>query len=173
MTIHKLTLSPANITIDVNSDEVLLTQLKKQGINLKSSCGGHATCGECVVKVMEGAECLSGSTFEEMRLLGNLFHLTKERLCCQTKIKGDVVIDVTNHEKHIEENMPVSKKPQVHLKKRENVERKSQEIPEENVDPSWYRHWEKKDAGENMMKRVGGNKRPKAFKHSKPDIDEK
>ncbi len=172
MTIHKLTLFPSNDSYEVNSEEVLLVQLKKLGINLKSGCAGHASCGDCVVKIKGGEFNLCPPTFGELKLLGNVFHITKERLTCQTKIIGDVVIDITNHEKYLDDVAVVSKKPQVIVKKRENIERKSQDKVEDNSDPSWYRHWEKQSESEPGQKRIGGNKRPKAFKHSKPDNDE-
>jgi ferredoxin len=93
----KVILLPQQVTIEIPGEDTLLRELKAKGVAIKSSCGGHATCADCVVKIVRGQEHLTPSPFEELRLLGNVFHLTKERLCCQTKVNGEVVIDISGH----------------------------------------------------------------------------
>tara|TARA_B100000886_G_C20292646_1_gene436132 strand:- start:117 stop:434 length:318 start_codon:yes stop_codon:yes gene_type:complete len=61
----------------------LLDLLREKGVRIRSSCGGHATCGDCVVKVKSGDKLLSAVNFEEKKLLGNVYYITKERLACQ------------------------------------------------------------------------------------------
>ena len=95
---HKIILLPQQVTIELSGEDTLLRELKAKGVPIKSSCGGHATCADCVVKIVRGDEHLSPPPFEELRLLGNVYHLTKERLCCQTKVSGEVVIDISEHE---------------------------------------------------------------------------
>ena len=53
---------------------------------IKSSCGGVASCTDCRIKVIAGEDSLTTPPFEEVQLLGNVFHITKERLSCQAKI---------------------------------------------------------------------------------------
>jgi ferredoxin len=96
----KIVLLPAQITVEVNGSDTLLRELKSAGVAIKSSCGGHATCADCVVKVVRGEENLTSAPFEELRLLGNVFHLTRERLACQMKACGEVVLDISGHEAH-------------------------------------------------------------------------
>ena len=96
---YKVTLWPSGEVLELNGEENLLQQLKKAGKKIKSSCGGCATCGDCVLVVKSGEMNLSPQSFEELRLLGNVFHITKERLSCQTKITGDVTLDISGHEK--------------------------------------------------------------------------
>lgn len=172
MSEFKCTLWPSQESFSINGREPLLVQLKRQGKDIKSSCGGCATCGDCVIVVKTGEENLTPQTFEELRLLGNIFHITKERLSCQTKVTGDVTIDISKHEKKSlfanDKAAVVPNGPKTMLKKRQDiakVESKSQDIPAEKKDPSWYRHWEKDKPDESKAKKIGGNKRPKAFKN--------
>lgn len=166
----KLTLWPSGEVLEVNSTEPLLVQLTKANKKIKSSCGGHATCGDCVLTVKSGEDNLSLMTFEELRLLGNVFHITKERLSCQTKITGDVVVDVSNHEKKKASKAPamVPNGPKVVVRKREDLqesEPKSQEKVEVKKEDDWYRHWDKPDADESKAPaKMGGGKRPRPFK---------
>lgn len=95
---HKVTLWPSGQVIEVDEVTPLLKALKDQGVFVKSSCGGVATCGDCKIKVAAGMDQLNAPTFGEMKLLGNVFHLTKERLSCQVKVLGDVTIDITEHD---------------------------------------------------------------------------
>ena len=92
----KVKITNINNTYNVSNDESLLDTLRKEKISIRSSCGGYASCGDCVVKVIEGAENLDKPNFEEKKLLGNVFHITKERLACQLKscINPDLPIDV-------------------------------------------------------------------------------
>jgi uncharacterized 2Fe-2S/4Fe-4S cluster protein (DUF4445 family) len=170
MSIFKVTLWPSGEVLDFNDEETLLAQFKKAGKKIKSSCGGCATCSDCTIVVKSGEMNLSAQSFEEVRLLGNVFHITKERLSCQTKILGDVTLDITGHEKTAKtpsaSSMQGQKSTKTLLKKREDVEKSEMESKEKNQEkPSdpWYRHWEKEDGDPNKPKKLGGNKRVKPF----------
>ncbi len=115
----KLTIKPFGKTVEVSESESLLLELKKNGYNIKSSCGGCASCGDCIIEVISGDKNLTMQTFEETRLLGNVFHITKERLSCQTKITGDVTIDISNHKQVF-----VKEKPKTLLRKEKSPEEK-------------------------------------------------
>jgi ferredoxin len=179
MSEFKCTLWPSGEVLSVNAEETLLTQLKKAGKKIKSSCGGCATCSDCMIVVKSGEMNLSPQTFEELRLLGNVFHITKERLSCQTKVMGDVTIDISIHEKNTftgkgEKQAPVPKSTSTILKKREDVEkavRESEEKGREKSSDSWYRHWEGEDQDPQRPKKLGGNRRPKTFSYNEPDSD--
>jgi len=172
----KCTLWPSGEVIELNQTETLLTQLKAQGKKIKSSCGGCASCSDCVFIVKSGEENLTPQTFEELRLLGNVFHITKERLSCQTKVVGDVTIDISLHDKNTftgKNEKPVSK-PNVILKKKEDIPVISQEDKsQEKNSPGWFKHWEKDQDNKDTVKKLGGNKRPKPFQYSDSDKDQK
>lgn len=61
---------------------------------IDTACVGKGTCGLCRVKVLAGAEALSPYTDEELRHLGNLYHLTRVRLACRARVSGDVEVEV-------------------------------------------------------------------------------
>ena len=94
---HKVTLLPQEQVIEVSEDLSLLEALRNEGVYIKSSCGGVASCSDCMIKVCGGEDHINTPSFEELALLGNVFHITKERLSCQTRINGDVTIDISNH----------------------------------------------------------------------------
>ncbi len=85
-----------NNTYSIKDEESLLDVLRREKVSIRSSCGGYASCGDCVVKVREGSENLEKPNFDEKKLLGNVFHITKERLACQMKtcINPDETIEV-------------------------------------------------------------------------------
>jgi 2Fe-2S ferredoxin len=173
MSEFNVTLWPSGEVLQLNDQESLLQQLKKAGKKIKSSCGGCATCSDCIIVIKSGEMNLTPQTFEELRLLGNVFHITKERLSCQTKITGDVTLDISAHEKNTftgkgEKSSQVQgqKSTKVIVKKREEIEkseRESKEKSQEKTSDNWYRHWEKDEEDPHKPKKLGGNKRVKPF----------
>lgn len=93
----KIFIEPLNKTIEVESGANLRETLINNGIEITSPCGGCASCSKCVVLIRSGAENLSEIEFTEKQIIGNVFHLTKERLSCQTKVLGNVHIDISAH----------------------------------------------------------------------------
>jgi ferredoxin len=180
MSDYKVTLWPSGEVLELNGEDTLLTQLKKAGKKIKSSCGGCATCSDCTIVVKSGEMNLSPQTFEELRLLGNVFHITKERLSCQTKITGDVTLDISAHDKNTftgknekGSSAQGQKSTKTIIKKREDIERRemvSKEKFQEKPSDTWYRHWEKEGEDSNKPKKLGGNKRVKPFSfHDDPE----
>jgi len=66
----------------------------KLAAGIETACVGKGTCGLCRVKVLAGAEHLSPYTDEERKHLGNVYHITKVRLSCRTRVSGDVAVEV-------------------------------------------------------------------------------
>ena len=66
---------------------------------IDTACVGKGTCGLCRVKIIAGAENLNPFTDEERKHLGNVYHLTKVRLACRSKLSGDVTIQVVRKKK--------------------------------------------------------------------------
>lgn len=159
----KVHLLPLDKTLLVKGEMNLLQELKDQHLEIKSSCGGCASCGDCVIIVKEGAQNLSEQTFEEKRLLGNVFHITKERLSCQTKVTGDITIDISQHMSEKMTSSSPQKAKKVVVRKKADLPPPVEEKPTAPTDPAWFKHWEKEDKDPNQAKRLGGNKRPKPF----------
>jgi len=95
----KIKITNTGDTLELSrSNTSLLDVLRDRGIRIRSSCGGHATCSDCIVKVSSGDKNLSGVNFEEKKLLGNVYYITKERLACQVKCSETVSDEVSEME---------------------------------------------------------------------------
>ncbi len=164
--------------LEVSSDkENLLDVLKKANLYVKSGCGGHASCGDCTLKILGGEDLLLPPKFDELKLLGNVFHLTKERLACQTYIEGDVSIDLSHHDYSKDSEKIKNKKPfkpKARVRKSTDVhkmyeERKSKSdeksIQRDESENAYFEHWKKEKSDDPMAKRkkLDGGNRPRPF----------
>lgn len=83
-----------SLTIHTNAGQTLLSALTSHGIPIPSPCGGKATCKQCKVKIIEG---------ESPSLQTDIDTFTKKqlkegwRLSCQSKVKGDLHVEVDEH----------------------------------------------------------------------------
>lgn len=171
---HEVTLSNGE-KLQVSEEKSLLEALREAGVYVKSSCGGVASCSDCLVKITSGEDNLNAPSFEETQLIGNVFHITKERLSCQTKVSGPVSVDISAHDstadaKKLQEKNKKFVKPKGPIKKRSREEVKAihderQQIRKEKEDRrnQWQKHWEREE-GDLRGKGTGGNKRPKTFR---------
>lgn len=153
----KIKIFPQNIELDVDEGASLLSSLRKNGLYIKSSCGGVASCSDCIIKVCEGEEFLSAPPFEELSLLGNVFHLTKERLSCQTKISGPVTIDISAHDQAKDQDRLLQKTKHVKRTILKKDFRAQSDQENENTEEK------------PLKKKMGGGRRPRPFKISKED----
>ena len=83
-----VTFLPAGVTVECADGSSLFDAGAKAGVSIETACVGKGTCGLCRVKVLEGADVLTPYSDEEERHLGNLYHLTRVRLSCRTRITG-------------------------------------------------------------------------------------
>ena len=74
--------------------QTVLHAVGAEGIDWMHACGGKGRCTTCMMKVLEGMEQLSPLSEGELRMqkLGRL--PDGYRLACQTKVEGDVVVQV-------------------------------------------------------------------------------
>jgi 2Fe-2S ferredoxin len=182
---HNVKILPEGKVIEVKDGENILQVLRDQSIYVKSSCGGHASCSDCIIKVTSGDEYLNEIGFEEIQLLGNVFHITKERLACQLQVTGPITIDISEHDLGNDEERLKGKKH--NLKNQKTVRRNREEVREkrrlkdeeklqkekekEIEDGKWEGHWNNKDedADPAKFKKMGGGKRPKLFRTDELD----
>ena len=85
--------------VEVREGSTLFEAGAKITAGIDTACVGKGTCGLCRVKIVAGAEHLNPFTDEERKHLGNVYHLTKVRLACRSKIAGDVTIQVVRKKK--------------------------------------------------------------------------
>lgn len=172
---HILTVKESGKTIEVDEGMDLLTVFREAGEYVKSSCGGHASCTDCLIKITDGTDHLNAPSFEETQLLGNVFHITKERLACQTKISGPVTVDISSHDQNKDADKIRSKNNKF-LKRRTkdevdkmHQERKKQRDDKNKDRDSWKNHWQSQE--DRRGKSTGGSKRPKTFRTDHLDQD--
>ena len=120
----KITFLPADVTVEVPAGTSVFAASAKAEIPIPSQCGGKCACALCRVKLVEGAELVSAIEWDEEGHMGNVFYLTQERLSCQTRVYGDVVIEV--------EDAPIKEKtrgryiPYSLIRKREKLEQEEE-----------------------------------------------
>ena len=74
------------LTVECPPGATLFDAGAKAVAAIDTACVGKGTCGLCRVRVLSGAEWLSPYSDEELRHLGNLYHLTKVRLSCRARL---------------------------------------------------------------------------------------
>jgi len=69
----------------------LLTQVAyRAGVLIQQTCGGTPSCTDCKVIVKNGVDTgFEAPLGPELRLMGNVYYITHERLACQAQVKGD------------------------------------------------------------------------------------
>jgi ferredoxin len=87
------------VVVEAPEGSTLFEAGAKIAAGIETACVGKGTCGLCRVKIVAGAEHLNAFTDEERKHLGNVYHLTKVRLSCRTKISGDVSIEIVRKKK--------------------------------------------------------------------------
>lgn len=79
--------------VEVADGESLLQAAHRAEAPVHTLCNGIGTCIQCRVRVVEGDDRLSTPGPLERDRLGNIFHITHERMGCQARVHGDVVIE--------------------------------------------------------------------------------
>jgi len=90
--------------IEVPEGTTLLEAARDCDAPVQTLCNGVGTCVQCRVKVIDGFDALSTPEALEKDRLGNIFHITRERMGCQAQVLGDVTIEV------LEARLPARKK---------------------------------------------------------------
>ena len=85
---------------EVPGGRTLLVALTSNGIPIPSPCGGKATCKQCRVQIVEGAQEpleTDKGTFSKKQLKSGW------RLSCQAKVKGDLRLHIDMHALNVKE----------------------------------------------------------------------
>ena len=80
-------------TTTVDDGTSLLQAARLCDAPVHTLCNGIGACVQCKIKVIENNEALSKPNDLERDRIGNIFHITGERLGCQALVYGDVVIE--------------------------------------------------------------------------------
>ncbi len=93
----KITFLPIQQSFEVQPGESILDVALNHDVPIQHACGGFCACTTCQLIVVSGGENLSPmEEAEEDRLEEMGFLDSKTRLGCQTKIQGDVVVEIVN-----------------------------------------------------------------------------
>jgi len=84
-----VTFLPEGKTLVARAGESLFEIGRRDGVPIPTSCAGKASCGLCRVRVVAGEDHLSPMGPLELRHLGNVYFITKQRLSCQTRLLSD------------------------------------------------------------------------------------
>jgi ferredoxin len=90
----KVTFMPGEVAVEVKEGTSIFAAALEADVELESQCGGRCGCALCRVKLLDGLDNVSSMEWEETAHLGTVFHVTHERLACQTRVSGDVVIGI-------------------------------------------------------------------------------
>jgi ferredoxin, 2Fe-2S len=89
-----VTFQPQGLRVECADGETVFEVGRRAGIQITTACVGKATCGLCRVKILAGEADLSPLNAAERKHLGNVYFITKTRLACQTRVSGDVTVQV-------------------------------------------------------------------------------
>ena len=84
---------PFDVRVEVAAGSTILDAALEARLPLKASCGGEGTCGDCIVKVLEGAYETSPSAALSPELAGEGYVLA-----CLTRVTGDLTADLPHFE---------------------------------------------------------------------------
>lgn len=90
----KVTIKTDNLTIDVQENYALIDMCEDYDTSILFGCRDGA-CGACMVRVLEGAENLTPMQDDERDFLETMAAEPNERLACQCRVKGNVVLEVS------------------------------------------------------------------------------
>ena len=92
----KITVQPAGLTFDAEVGQTIMEAANAAGYYWPTTCGGKGECTTCAGLIEQGMANLSPmGRFENYNLVrqkGRLSLKTPVRLCCQTRVHGDVVV---------------------------------------------------------------------------------
>ena len=89
-----VTFQPSGARVDCAEGESVFEIGRRAGVEISTACVGKATCGLCRVKLIEGESHVTPLNAAEKKHLGNVYFITKTRLACQTRVSGDVVVEL-------------------------------------------------------------------------------
>jgi ferredoxin len=82
------------LRVDCADGESVFEVGQRANVGISTACVGKASCGLCRVKVVEGEVNLTPLNAAERKHLGNVYFITKQRLSCQARVCGDVVVEI-------------------------------------------------------------------------------
>lgn len=83
---------PAGLEIEIDAETTLREAAHLLGVSVYDRCGGLGACCNCVVTIVEGMDRITPKNDVEAAV----FYLdAQDRLSCQCRLTGDVVVRVS------------------------------------------------------------------------------
>ena len=93
-----------NLKLRLGDGEILLDQLLGKDVDIAHDCGGVLACTSCRVVIREGFEHLQPPSTEELDLLDRAdTKVRNERLACQVRGAGELIIELPRSETPVHE----------------------------------------------------------------------
>lgn len=90
---------PMEKIVEIEDGKSVLEAAIENDIPMQHACGGFCSCSTCHVKVVEGMDRVSAQEEDERDTIELADDLTDvSRLGCQTKIHGDITVEIVNLE---------------------------------------------------------------------------
>ena len=87
------------LKVSLRDDEFLLEHLLGEGVDIAHDCGGVLACTSCRVVIREGFQHLLEASTEELDLLDRAdSRVRNERLACQVRGAGELVVEIPRRE---------------------------------------------------------------------------
>lgn len=90
----KVTIKTDKMTIDVPENYALIDMCEDYDTSILFGCRDGA-CGACMVRILEGDTNLTPMKDDERDFLETMAAQENERLACQCRVKGDVILEVS------------------------------------------------------------------------------
>jgi 2Fe-2S ferredoxin len=85
----------AEKTLEVTDlSKTLLRHFQDHGLDWMHACGGKGRCTTCKAQILQGHENLEPLTLAEQKYRQPGALKEHERLCCQARIKGDIILAI-------------------------------------------------------------------------------
>lgn len=95
----KVTFLPMNLSFEAQPGESILDVAIRNDVPIQHACGGFCACTTCHVEVKSGDDHLSPMEEDEQERLDRAVEVTlHSRLSCQSKVRGDVTVEIQNIE---------------------------------------------------------------------------
>ena len=90
----KVTITTDDLTIDVDENYPMIDMCEDHDTSILFGCRDGA-CGACMIRVKKGMKNLSEMEDDERDFLETMAADEDERLACQCRVLGDVVVEVS------------------------------------------------------------------------------
>ena len=93
----RVTFLPEGIVVEVEEGTTILQAAKRGDAQVGDACGGNCACSTCHIYVRDGLARLSEQEDPEADILDKAFAVKpSSRLGCQSRVHGDVVVEITD-----------------------------------------------------------------------------